>query len=500
MKFCVKKISKFLLYFLPAALFFSYHPVISFGQNSYMNFDLSLTEIWLTLFTLSLIPSIKDILKLFNWRNLIFVATVPLYCTLSAIWSDNPLRTILTSGILWLILISSLGIIFLFKDNAYLRRKIFKTVLITATFVSVMCWLQCILDLMHVPRDFTLLCRGCTYTAFGFPHPNGFAIEPQFMGGLLIAPVLLCYYAVFNHAYRKHKQKLVLILLTLFLTTTLFITLSRGAIFSFTIGLIILFCLSSTKRFPIIKQKLKLASKTLLLVLSSFAIALLAEGIFAAVSPTNDTFVSGITKSIHQLSLGTIDLRPEAYKSSASSNSHAALEDGESSNETIASPTSSPAPSTGSDVSEATSSFSGYVPESTDTRLNLNSLALNAFKSSSQYILIGTGLGSAGIAMHRAYPEELGPKEIVQNEYVSILLELGLIGAVIITVVILYLLIKSPKNPLLLATLYSFAFSLLFFSGLPNAIYLYLVPVLFATAKYNFFVEDKVQRHRHNRH
>ena len=39
-----------LLVALPAVLFFSYHPIISLGANSSMNFELSLPLIWLILF------------------------------------------------------------------------------------------------------------------------------------------------------------------------------------------------------------------------------------------------------------------------------------------------------------------------------------------------------------------------------------------------------------------------------------------------------------------
>jgi len=39
-----------LLYILPAVLFFSYYPVIRFGSNSSMNFELSLPLIWLVIF------------------------------------------------------------------------------------------------------------------------------------------------------------------------------------------------------------------------------------------------------------------------------------------------------------------------------------------------------------------------------------------------------------------------------------------------------------------
>ena len=61
----------------------------------------------------------------------------------------------------------------------------------SALFVCVWCMVQCILDVAGVSQDVTLLCDGCVYKMFGFPHPNGFSIEPQFMGNLLLAPILV---------------------------------------------------------------------------------------------------------------------------------------------------------------------------------------------------------------------------------------------------------------------------------------------------------------------
>ncbi len=483
MKKFLNKLPTILLYFLPAILFFSYHPVISLGSNNYMNFDLSLPEIWLVLFLFSLLPKAKSIIKFYGAKKLLISSIIPVYFSLSAIWSDNHIRAILTSGILWLLLFTVLGIIMLIKEKKNLRMELLKILLISAYFISAICILQCILDLFGVGREYTLLCKGCTYTAFGFPHPNGFAIEPQFMGNLLLVPTLLSFYLIYKHAYKSQKQKIILSLLTVFLTTTLFLTLSRGAIYAFVIGLATLFIVCSIKHYSLIKAKLKQAVFSVVIVLVALSLSLVSEGIFAQVSPTNDTFYSGVTKAIHQLSLGKLDFRPAEII------------------ELTENTTSSEAAAEAKDADSETSTFSGYVPESTNIRLGFNSLAIDTWRSNPRYLLIGTGLGSAGIAMNKTYPESTGAKEIVQNEYLSLLLEVGVIGVTIIILIAIYAVRKTPKNPLLIATVVSFAFSLLFFSGLPNALHIYILPVLFITgAKDNLFIKDKVKCHCHQRH
>ena len=480
-----KKIVIALILIMPLAMFLSYHPIISLGSDAAMNFEINIAEIWLILFFLASLPFIKNIVKFYGPKKLVLAALVPAYFTLSIIWSTNRVRTLLTAGLFWLIIFAALSLIYWLRTNSYDKKtcptkKLGAALLITSIGVSIFCWVQCLLDLAGVGREYTLLCPGCVSTKFGFPHPNGFAIEPQFMGNLLIAPVLLCFYLLISPRvqkdFEKRSQKIFLTITAIFLTTTLFLTFSRGAIYAFALSLLLEIILvfiqhrKETAKSTKSKQKkttnFKIVIRPVIISIVAFAASLTAQGIFASISTTSDTFFSGITKSIHQLSLGKIDFRPEENK--------------------VSSPTGETIESEVNDqVSNAPSQFSGYVSESTDTRLSLNQIAIRTWRSKPQYLLVGTGLGGAGVAMNQAYPEELGPKEIVQNEYISLLLETGLLGCLLILVVVIIairFLCQSGKNclfPLFISVVLAFAITLSFFSGLPNAIHIYLFPIIF---------------------
>lgn len=448
-----------LLLILSPLLFLSYHPVISLGANESTNFELSLPEIWLVIFALSLIPHAKQLFRAFSPKTFILASLFPLFCAISVVWSGNPLRTVLTTGLLWLIVIAIFGAIFHFRQNSKLFQQCIFSLLCSAVIFSIFGWLQCVLDLLNIPKSYTLLCDGCVSGVLGFPHPNSFAIEPQFFGNLLIAPTLLCF-------YRANLSKKYLPL-SFFLAATLFLTLSRGAIYAFLIGLLALQILTKNKRF--------LASLATCVI--AFAFTLSAQGVFSALSPTSDTFVSGVTKSVHQLSLGLIDLRPQNTQNTQPIQSD-------------------------QNSQPLTSQFSGYIAESTDIRLNLNSLALQTWSSSLKNILIGTGLGSAGIAMHQIFPDQIGPKEIAQNEYLSLLTETGLVGCSILVVTLILLVFSAKEyfkaSPLFSAVCLSFGLTLFFFSGLPNAIHLYLFPVFcLGLSKNDFSIKQKVQNHHH---
>ena len=464
----------YLLYLLIPSLFLSYYPIISLGSSDAMNYELSLPLVLLTLFTIVSFPSIYQFIPTItkSKTRYFFLATLlfPLYSSLSILWSPNSSRAILTSGIIWCLYFSVVSIIDLLSQktpNVQEKKKLcHKIFIISSVIICIICWLQCLLDVLGIDRDITLLCLGCTYKSFGFPHPSGFAIEPQFMGNLLLAPTIYILYICNKTEQNVKKQNILLLLFS----TTLFLTFSRGAIFAFVISATVLYLALFIKK---ISTKKSIIS-SLGITIVSFFLCLFSQGILSAISPTNDTFLSGITKSINQLSLGTIDIR-EKTNSSVPTSFQENTED-----------------------QENISVFDGYVEESTDVRLNLNASALSASLDSLTSFLFGYGLGSAGtILANKGLTTQ--PKEIVQNEYLSLLLEVGIIGLLFFVYIIVVLFITIKKSlkdfPLerfsIESLLLAFLFTLLFFSGLPNALHLYLFPIfiLFLFPKHESIID-----------
>lgn len=439
----MKKLYRFLLYALPVILYCSYFPILPLGDTDSMNLELSLPLIWLVIFVLvSAVLLLKQKPRIS--KKIFWILPFPFFLTCSIFWSSNPLRATLTVGILWLLLFAIIAIYYL--RDLFSKEHWLRVFLISAGLISIWCWLQSILDLVGVDRSVTLMCQGCTTQMFGFPHPNGLAIEPQFMGNLLLAPVILALYLIMKKPSKK------LITLAFFLLATLFLTFSRGAIYSFIVAIIILIIGF------IIKNKNAHSLQLLPLIFLSFLFTLNMQGIFASLSNTNDTYFTGISKSLNQLSLGIIDIdfsepetpnmeRPEEEKHE--------------------------------------STFDGYVEESTDVRLELSDQAFSVWKKDLKTILIGTGIGSAGNALYENNKTS-SPKEIIQNEYVSLLLETGIIGLsllIMALIAVIKTIIKFDDRIFFFALFGAFALSLLFFAGLPNALHIYLLPVFFTKEK-----------------
>ena len=520
----LSKIQQIMLLCLPFCLFFSYHPVIPIFSTSTTNFELSIPLLWLLIFAILSLPenfrlyinSLKVVIKAKSHVNKsprpsshyktdklyplflrLFSLIYPFFVTINSIGSPNFLRAILTSGVIWCICLSLLTILQnISQYKTQIGKSFNKNLLIASTLASASCWLQSILDVAGVPREATFLCKGCTSTVFGFPHPNGFAIEPQFMANLLLAPIFLSLFYLLERP-KKHSNKLnsdpypasrlghlLRLSLPLFLIATLYLTLSRGAIFSFWVSVFVLFIYQivklikqkSCRREILFRQPLTFSA----VVFLPLFFTLSAQGLFTELGPTSHTFFDGVSTSVSQLSLGCIDLAKVFHETNENNKTHEIHE----SNKLHLSDLNTDAAAS---VQKAPQ-FTSYIEESTNIRLNLNRLALSSWRTSLRRMLAGVGLGAAGLTLYQEFPELGSPKEIIQNEYLAILYEQGICGVImIICVAILFVLTYKLHNKnhektsiygRVLAL--SFALTLCFFSGLPNALHIYLLtPLLF---------------------
>ena len=241
----------------------------------------------------------------------------------------------------------------------------------------------------------------------------------------------------------------------------LLLTLSRGAIFSVVIALFFLLIFLKS-----LKKTLKIAGLTTISVI----LALVFQGSLAMVGPTNTSFGQAVSTAVNQLTLGKIALVDNQAQSKPENNSEPIKNSTEISAESTKDPTKDPTPR-----------FTGYVAESTDRRLELATFALKITAAHPTNTLFGTGLGSAGTEMYVHFPKQQGhEKEIVQNQYLETILEIGFIGLILLILSLVTFIKLSSFNfePYTVATLLAFAISLCFFSGYPNALHIYLLPVI----------------------
>ena len=498
---------------LPIILFFSYYPVIPLFSTESSNYEFSLPLLWLLLMGILSLPIfLADLCNLITKKTPLtkvsvqiplILSSIPLYFSLTLLWSPNKLRGFMTAGIIWCLYLSLLT----FYKNIILKKtplSLEKPFLLGATLASGFCWVQAILNTLNIPGDRILLCLGCTNLSFGFPHPNGFAIEPQFMGNLLLAPAIFLVFRVIHpKTHQTRKSKILYLALVGFIISTLFLIFSRGATYSFFLSVAVIFFYELFHA----KNRLLIATKLISLVLFPLIFVTLVQGLMSEFGPTSDTFMGGVSRSLSQMTLGRIKIPlPEAKNPPVTSNESSSLAPND--NVSTNASTNSSANST-----STTPLFDGYITESTDIRVKLSKMGLKLALSRPGQFFFGSGLGSSGIALYQAFPELGSTKEITQNEYIAILVETGFIGILIIfcSGTCVFYLCYSHKKPVKLsfkqsskqsmkksnfsslissitpAKLYfaslilAYAASVCFFSGLPNALHIYLVPILYPT-------------------
>ena len=544
-----------LLYVMPLCLFFSYHPVIKLGESEAMYFELSVAEIWLVAYDIVAFAEMVRRKKLLAglkqkwwWMWLLF----PVWLTLSVLWSLNVTRGVLTAGMMWLVVFAGSGM-WVLKDELDERlwarwwRWFFGSTLLVCGW----CVVQCILDLVGVGQDYSLMCDGCTYHMFGFPHPNGFAIEPQFMGNLLLAPAIAAAWlfsrgdcnsvlrgrgssrpslrgsdpssldqgsptgrrletksklfacsapVVVGRNLRKPLKTLLpvasqesydngscslcsIFLLVCFfiITATLFLAFSRGAIYAFVVGMLfmsgfVVFGAKKRERGGLWKR----VGVVWGLVILSFVVVLNLQGLMAEVGPTNDSYSDGVAKVLNHLSLGVIDIKGDdtMKRDKGMGNTEGELVNDEF--VVVEKPVENFDGGVKDSSKKEEAVFDGYVAESTDTRVRLSGAAVQVWSQSVPNALFGVGLGGAGYALYNNGLSP-APKEIVQNEYASLLLETGLIGVsllVLTLVLIVRVVWKNDSRAMVLGLLLAYGVSLVFFSGLPNALHIYLLPAV----------------------
>lgn len=428
----------------PIMIWFSYLPRISLAEDGTMNYELSLTLIYVVILAIVGLPRVWHHRSELRQSRLVRLASAFVgWSGLCVIWSDNHTRGLLTFAVYAALYLVFLALV---AERRLLCRLLPKLVRVAIRVTASACLLaiiQIILGTFVVTDRHTLgLCAGCVAGQFGFIRPNLLAIEPQFLGSLLLAPLLYITYLTLREKHDYAKQPLLLVLML----TTLWLTLSRGAIYAYLASLVVMILLVRKWR----RQLAVVGSVALSLV-----ICLICQGALASANPRIDSsFTQAVSTSLNHLSMGIIRL-PYQQKS----------------------PTSLPSIPREHDKQPA---YRGYVAESTNVRLSLTKTALAAWRSNRLgQQLFGTGLGSAGIVLARQTGSQY-QKEIVQNEFVEVLLERGLAGLALLGgLVVLYgRLCFQRRDHLALTILVAYLTQWCFFSGLPNALHIYLVLAL----------------------
>ena len=442
------------LFFAPFAMWFSYYPNFHFGKSAGANLEFSIALAYAVVLALAGIKTIYQNRKKIIKNNAVLLTGFFVFWNfLTILNTQNLLRTVLVSGV-WLVLWLDFLVILSLSKNKILFQKITKNFIFSSLVMACLSIIQVIYGAW---TDWGL-CAGCKAQGFGFVRPSIFAIEPQFFGSMLLAPIVLLTHKIFSKKASKFEKITLWILLF-----SLYLTLSRGAIFAAIFAILILIFVSQ----PFSKRKiLSNIIISMSFVFSSFLSGMIFHAIFTELNPRiSDGFYDSISKSVNQMSLGKIKL-PKIEKTGNHEINEPEIE---SNNLNSKEPTEKYV------EKPKKAMFDGYVEKSTNERTKMSDLAIDTWLSNPFVVFFGVGSGASGTAILNSTRQIANSSEIVQNEFLSILLELGFFGFVIWLLIIFGIFRKTRKEKYIWSIFVAFLVQWIFFSGLPNALHIYLI-------------------------
>ncbi len=423
-----------LVAFLPCVIF-SYLPVLALGTISGTHIDISLLYVLMAVVIAVHLPflltSLPTLLRTFGWKVLIGFTG---YLWISALWSPNHFRAVMTAGFFTALVLLCSVIALRLPELQKKKQLLIKLGLWALLASSLFALWQIIADALHLPALLSGLPTMYTGDVFGIARPTAFALEPQFFGSLLLLPFAWSAW----HSLTNNAKIIHYIVLT-GSSTLLLLTLSRGALIAAFISFILLVIFAR----PAFTSLGRVATALLISCIISL-------GMIFSVSSLRTDGISGTNaaaRTLNQLSIGIIAIPHQEE-------------------------VMDPASSSTKIIKTAPVESSGYVSTSTDSRLSMSSAALTMWQTNVQSILFGVGVGGFGASLIPSHPGA-----VVNNYYLELLAEVGILGALLFVGFIGYIawhLIRQ-KQWLLLALLVGLLTQMSFFSGNANIIHVWVI-------------------------
>lgn len=440
-------------------LSFSYRPVISFGQLSGMNLELSVAQIAGVVFIIGCLPVLwTERVRVSQSVGTRLLAIYAFICSASILWAENQARAIVIALYVWFLFFLFVSVIAFISQHKSLHR--YQPALWWSTIaISLFGWLQIMGDALGVSSALTLLRPEYQYHVFGFARASGFALEPLFFASLLLAPTLFGLWL-----FVKNRHSIIAASAFILGTSALVATLSRGALIGFAVASLMVIVLCGKD----IKQRFVTFFIMILIVVTSVGLLTLAAGVNQRDAIGAD---DALIRATNHVSLGVLNIsKPEGLAAEKQENS------------TIPKSNAASTPSE-PEVAE------GYVIESTDSRLLMSQEAIAIWSSRPSFMLFGVGVSNFSTQLQMKGEHYL-PSSIVNNQYLEVLVETGLVGFLAFVALFIYPVLISIRRRWWLpaAVLVAFLIQWNFFSGNANIVHVWvMIAIVYALFESHIF-------------
>lgn len=411
----------------------SYQPLLQLGNiaGTYIDISLSYTLVGVAILT-SLPVLWRHRATLYNspiWLLLLVLVT---YIAISTVWSPNPIRGSII-GIFWFAVLALVSIVVLYAETLLKQQKNFLR-LTSIAYKLVIVWAiwQLVADTLNIPALYSLLPAAYSGDVFGFARPTGFALEPQFLGSLLLVPFAWLTYKLFSKRHDIYHCGWYVVILSMLL-----MTLSRGALLSMVVITLVL--VISTR--PSARAIARYCGAAALGIVCTLVI------MFGTATLRTHDKISGaqaVSRAINHLTLGASNINTSRVDSSG--------------------------PGITTAHATAQNPKNGYVSSSTTSRVSQAQEAISVWGNTPATIIFGVGAGGFGLASTANLPGA-----VVNNYYLELLAENGLVGIGIFAVILslLFAALIRHKQWLLVALLAGLFSQALFFSGNANILHIW---------------------------
>ena len=398
---------------------FSYQPRIYLDSLQGLSMEISFVQIAGAAFVLSSLQSIfrnrKKLIE--NWA----IRLLGIYIILnwvSILWSADAVRTIVLSTYWTFLFAVVLAIAALFIDKKIKQKEITNPLIIgTVIGLTFGIW-QYLGVMLGLDSSLTLIRHAYNAELFGFPRIQAFALEPQFYANGLITPALYLSWRVLLKKWNTYHYILLAWVFGAFL-----LTVSRGAMAGFVVAMAMMIGIFIFDKK--VQDKLKIFGRYFAVLLASFIVVLGLIYVSGEIQGDHHNGPKSVETFIDHMSHNVIDINLASENLDQQTPEHDAP--------TQAPPEQKPTNTSGSSHTKPTpsstsSNIDGLVEESTTGRLYMYRKAIEIGTDNVAVMFFGVGVGSFGPALQSADELVTINNHVVNNLYLEIFAEQGIIG------------------------------------------------------------------------
>ena len=411
----------------PIFLFMSHSPAYPLSLGG-MSLRLTPAIVYVCTLAVLAIPAVMRGVSKYRINTFLLVVSAAslLYMAAGLMWTPSVFRGVFhitTSVVLFTIFFGAIY-------TPGIRGTIRELARITVTAAVVWCffaWFEFWFGLFNAEALDTF-CNSCSAIGFGFVRPAGLMFEPQIFGNFLLAPLLLTVYYIL----RERTCSRYLYVVLLIIASTIFVTLSRGAIYVAILGIVGMI---------VVFRRPRPTGNLGVTIFASLLVAISSQGLAASINPVTPTpFVGAVNAVIEQLSLGKISISvaeaPEVEATMAVDEEKA-----------VEQPL-----------------YDGYVEISTDHRVSMTELSLQTWTQDPFIMIFGTGTGDGANSIGSDYGT-------VQNQHIEVLLNYGIVGYALFAMVVCMMFVYTRRYKYIWVILAAYLIQWCFFSGLPHGFF-----------------------------